>query len=118
MDADNSARIAVFAGPTATILNSPPLVTSNLARRIHGLPLQTDPQGRPLRFDGLRPQRLAKPVTVYVEQFSAHPLEREGAHLYGPPDGWLDGFRLVETVPGAAGASLPFSHERSNAARG
>ena len=28
------------------------------------------------------------------------------------PAGWLDGFRLVETVPGPAGAALPFSHER------
>lgn len=83
-------RIAVFAGPTATILNSAPLVTSNLARKAHDLPLQTDPRGVPLRFDGLRPQRLAKPATVYVEQFSAHPLEREAADLYGPPDGYLN----------------------------
>lgn len=82
---DSPARIAVFAGPTATILNSPPLVTSNLARKIRGLPLRTDPRGAPLRYDALRPQRLAKPVTVYVEQFSAHPLEREAAALYGPP---------------------------------
>jgi hypothetical protein len=29
-------------------------------------------------------------VTVYVEQFSAHPLERDSAELYGPPDGYLD----------------------------
>jgi L-asparaginase len=38
----------------------------------------------------LRPQRLARPATVYVEQFSAHPLERDAAELYGPPDGYLD----------------------------
>ena len=49
-----------------------------------------DAWGAPLRFDALRPQRLARPVTVYVEQFSAHPLERDAAHLYGPPDGYLD----------------------------
>ena len=36
------------------------------------------------------PQRLAAPVTVYVEQFSAHPLERDAAELYAPPDGYLD----------------------------
>jgi hypothetical protein len=30
------------------------------------------------------------PVTVYVEQFSAHPLEAEFAELYGPPDGYVD----------------------------
>jgi L-asparaginase len=29
-------------------------------------------------------------VTVYVQQFSAHPLERDAAELYGPPDGYLD----------------------------
>ena len=83
-------RIAVFAGPTATIMNSAPLVTSNQARREHGLPLRTDRWGQPLRQDLLRPQRLAAPVTVYVEQFSAHPLEREAAHLYAPPDGYVD----------------------------
>ena len=43
-----------------------------------------------MRFDVLRPQRLAVPVTVYVEQFSAHPLERDAAELYAPPDGYLD----------------------------
>jgi L-asparaginase len=83
-------RIAHFAGPNATILNTPPLVTSNKAREKYGLPLLTDPDGSRGRFDVLRPQRLAAPVTVYVEQFSAHPLERDAAHLYGPPDSYLD----------------------------
>jgi L-asparaginase len=83
-------RIAHFAGPNATIQNSPPLVTSNKARRKYGLPLMTNPDGSPARFDVLRPQRLAAPATVYVEQFSAHPLERDAAELYGPPDGYLD----------------------------
>lgn len=77
-------RIAVFAGPTATILNTPDLITSNKARARHGLPLN------PARFDALRPQRLAAPVTVYVEAFSAHPLEEDAAGLYAAPDGWLD----------------------------
>src|SRR5207253_4219340 len=83
-------RIAHLAGSNATIQNSPPLVTSNKARGKYGLPLLTSPDGRPLRFDALRAQRLAAPVTVYVEQFSAHPLERDAAELYGPPDGYLD----------------------------
>jgi hypothetical protein len=83
-------NIAVFAGPTATIQNSEPLVTSNKARHKYGLPLRTNPDGSPLRFDALRPQRLAAPVTVYIEQFSAHPLERDAAELYAPPDGYLD----------------------------
>ncbi len=77
-------KIAVFSGPTATILNSPPLITSNKARVEHGLDRVAG------RFDALRPQRLAAPVTLYVEALSAHPLEADAAGLYGPPDGWLD----------------------------
>jgi L-asparaginase len=83
-------RIAHLAGSNATIQNSPPLVTSNKARAKYGLPALTGPDGRALRFDALRAQRLAAPVTVYVEQFSAHPLERDAAELYGSPDGYLD----------------------------
>lgn len=83
-------RIAVFSGPTATIQNTEPLVTSNKAREKYGLPLKTNPDGSPMRFDILRPQRLAAPVTVYIAQFSAHPLERDAAELYAPPDGYVD----------------------------
>ncbi len=83
-------RIAHLTGSNATILNSPPLVTSNKARAKYGLPLSTLPDGSPARFDALRPQRIAKPAIIYVEQFSAHPLERDAAHLYAPPDGYLD----------------------------
>jgi len=89
-DASAKPRIAVFSGPTATIQNSEPLVTSNKAREKYGLPLRTNPDGSPMRFDVLRAQRLAAPVTVYLEQFSAHPLERDTAELYAPPDGYLD----------------------------
>ena len=73
------ARVAHLAGPNATIQNTPPLVTSNKARAKHGLPLLTNHDGSTARFDVLRPQRLAAPVTVYVEQFSAHPLEPDAA---------------------------------------
>ena len=83
-------RIAHLAGASATIQNSPPLVTSNKARAAYGLPLKSDADGAAARFDVLRPQRLAAPATVYVEQFSAHPLERDAAELYAPPDGYLD----------------------------
>lgn len=83
-------RIAIFSGPTATIQNSEPLVTSNKARQKYGLPLRTNSDGSPLRFDALRPQRLAAPVTVYVTQFTAHPLEADAAELYADPDGYLD----------------------------
>jgi len=82
-------RIAVFSGPTATIQNSYAFVTSNKARKKYGLPLQTCPDKSPMRFDVLRPQRLAAPVTVYIEQFSAHPLERDAAELYAPADGYI-----------------------------
>src|SRR5438034_606277 len=73
-----------------TISSSPPLVTSHKAREKRGRPLGEDRSGARLRFDALRPQRLAAPVTVYVEQFSAHPLEHDAAELYGPPDGYVD----------------------------
>jgi hypothetical protein len=61
-------KIAVFSGPTATIQNTPPLLTSR---------------------DTLRAQRLAAPAVVYVEQFSGHPLEADSGDLYAPPDGYL-----------------------------
>src|SRR5271170_8008081 len=84
------ARIAHLAGPNATIQNTPPLVTSNKARAKRKMPMLTDKDGSPSRFDVLRNQRLAAPATVYVEQFSAHPLEADAAELYGPPDGYAD----------------------------
>src|SRR5918911_904452 len=84
-------RIAHIAGSNATISNTPALVTSNKARERHGLPLLRDESGQPLRYDALRAQRLAAPVKLYIEQFSAHPLESDAAELYGPADGYLDG---------------------------
>jgi len=83
-------RIAVFSGPTATIQNTEPLVTSDKARENYGLPPRVMKDGSSMRFDALRAQRLAAPVTVYIEQFSAHPLERDFAELYAAPDGYLD----------------------------
>jgi hypothetical protein len=82
-------RIAVFAGPTATILNSLPLVTGHKAADKYGFGRAVGRDGRPLRFEPLRPQRLAAPVKVYIEQFSAHPLEADMAELYAAPDGYL-----------------------------
>jgi L-asparaginase/Glu-tRNA(Gln) amidotransferase subunit D len=84
-------RIAHLSGPTATIQNTPPLVTSNKARAKRGLPLLKNVDGAPRTFDALRAQRLAAPAKVYVEQFSAHPLETDMAELYGPPDGYIGG---------------------------
>jgi hypothetical protein len=36
-------------------------------------------------------------VTIYIEQFSAHPLERDAAELYAPPDGYLDASGVFHT---------------------
>src|ERR1700722_431518 len=85
----SKVRIAHIAGPTATIQNTPPLVTSNKAREKQGLPPRLNPDGSQPAFDPLRPQRLAAPARIYVEQFSAHPLESDAANLYAAPDGYL-----------------------------
>jgi hypothetical protein len=95
-------RIAHLAGPNATIQNSPPLITSNKARVKYGLPPRNGPDGAPLASDVLRTQKLAAPVTVYVEPFSAHPLEADAADLYGPPDGYLDAVGAFHTERHAA----------------
>jgi hypothetical protein len=105
------ARVAHLAGPNATIQNTPPLVTSNKARAKHGLPLLTNPDGSTARFDVLRAQRLAAPVTVYVEQFSAHPLEADAAELYGPPDGYIDAGGHVHKQRQSAGDKAVYAVE-------
>ena len=87
---ESKVRIAHLAGSTATIQNTPPLVTSNKARSKSGLPLRANENGTEQKFDALRAQRLAAPVKIYVEQFSAHPLEADASELYGPPDGYID----------------------------
>jgi hypothetical protein len=96
------SQIAIFSGPTATIQNNEPFVTSIKAREKLGLPPLKDADGHPMTVDVLRPQRLAAPVKAYVEQFSAHPLERDVAELYGPPDGYIDAqgeFHKQRTAP-------------------
>jgi len=82
--------VAIVAGPTATILNQDPLVTSRKAREQHGLPPLRDWSGRAVSADPLYFQRLAAPATVYVEAFTAHPMESAAAELHAPPDGYLD----------------------------
>lgn len=95
----NRPKIAHLTGPTATIQNSPPLVTSNKARLKYGLPVRKNTDGTDQRFDVLRAQRLAAPATVYVEYFTAHPLESDAAELYGPPDGYLDAKGVFHKEP-------------------
>jgi len=82
-------KIAIFSGPTSTIQSNHAFITSNKARTKYGLPLQNGADGKPIT-DVLRPQRLAAPAKVYIEAFSAHPLEADVAELYGPPDGYID----------------------------
>ena len=76
---DAKPRIAVFSGPTATIQNSEPLVTSNKAREKYGVPVRANKDGSPMRFDVLRSQRLAAPVTVYVDAAGVFHKQRTGA---------------------------------------
>ena len=87
--ATSKPRLAVFSGPTATIQNTQPLITSNKAREQYGLPLRIDRWDRPIA-DWPRYQRLAAPVTVYIEMFTAHPLESDVRELYAPPDGYVN----------------------------
>ena len=97
------ARVAVFSGPRATVQNSPALVTSNKARRTHGLELLGNPDDMDIDYDHLAPQRLAAPVEVFIEMHSAHPLESDAAELYGDPDGYLDqqgNYHEQRTAPG------------------
>ena len=89
MTTPQKPRIAHLAGPTATIQNTPPLVTSNKARAQRGLPQRANADGTAAKFDALRGQRLAAPAKIYIEQFSAHPLEADMAELYAPPDGFV-----------------------------
>jgi hypothetical protein len=79
-------RIAVFSGPRATIQSSPPLVTSNKARQKYGLPLIEQYEFDIVGFDHMVPQRLAKPVEVLIEAYTAHPLEMDASELYAPAD--------------------------------
>jgi len=90
VEAKTKLRIAHLSGPNATIQNTPPLITSNKARQKYGLQPLKLPDGSVAPFDALRAQRLAAPAKVYVEQFSAHPLESDSAELYAKPDGYVD----------------------------
>ncbi|NHE57022.1 asparaginase domain-containing protein [Cyclobacterium plantarum] len=89
-NAQEKPRIAIFSGPTATIQNSHPLITSNKAREQNELSLLTNDEGETMPFDRLYYQKIAAPVTLYIEMFTAHPLESDVKELYGEPDGYVD----------------------------
>lgn len=95
-------RLAIFSGPTATIQNSYPLITSNKAREKNNLPLLTSDSGESMAYDRLYYQKIAAPVTLYIEMFTAHPLENDVKELYGKPDGYLDkngNYRKTRSAP-------------------
>lgn len=95
-------RLAIFSGPTATIQNSYPLITSNKAREMNDLPMLTSDNGEIMPFDRLYYQKIAAPVTLYIEMFTAHPLESDVKELYGEPDGYVDKngkFRKTRSSP-------------------
>jgi L-asparaginase len=79
-------KIAIFSGPRATIQNSAPLLTSKRERERRDTTEEAERKG----VNSLRAQRLAAPITAYVEAFSAHPLERDASDLYAAPDGYID----------------------------
>lgn len=87
--ATTKPKIAIFSGPTATIQNNKPLITSNKAREQYGLPFLKDQWGA-VTADWPRYQRLAAPVTIYVEMFTAHPLEADVKELYAAADGYVN----------------------------
>ncbi|MFT6855684.1 MAG: L-asparaginase [Cyclobacteriaceae bacterium] len=89
LHAQDKPKIAIFSGPTATIQNSHPLITSNKARVEKNLPLLKNTAGEPMPFDRLYYQKIAAPVTVYIEMFTGHPLESDVAELYSKPDGYV-----------------------------
>ncbi|PKB79400.1 MAG: hypothetical protein BZY88_13530 [SAR202 cluster bacterium Io17-Chloro-G9] len=70
-------KIAVFSGPTATIANSPTLVTSNKGR----LPGERETAGR---YAHLVAQLLHEPVTVKIRKHTAHTLEQDAKAVSAP----------------------------------
>jgi hypothetical protein len=74
--------IAHFAGSNATVHSIPQPVISNKARANRGIASLADAEGARPRLDMLWLQRPVRPITVYIEQFSAHLLEADAAGLY------------------------------------
>ena len=97
-------KIAVFSGPSATIANSPTLVTSN-AGRLPGERLL------PGRFDHLVSQILYESVTVRIRKFGAHPLEEDASGVYH--DDGKDYYE-VELKPEDGPYLLPYMSRRAD----
>jgi L-asparaginase len=97
-------RIAVFAGPNATITNTPTLVTGNKGR-LRG------ERRLPGRFDHLVAQELYEPVVVRIKRFSAHPLEEDAASVYH--DNGKDYYE-VELRPEDGPYPLPYVARRAD----
>ncbi len=97
-------KIAVFSGPTATIANSPTLVTSKKAR----LPGEREIAGR---YDHLVAQLVHEPVTIKIRKHSAHPLEDDAKAVYHD-DG--NDYYEVELRPEDGPYLLPYMARRTN----
>ena len=97
-------KIAVFSGQTATISNSPTLVTGNKGRLSGERPL-------PGRFEHLIAQELYEPVVVKIKKFSGHPLEIDAKEVYhdNGKDYWE-----VELHPNDGPYLLPYVARRAN----
>lgn len=102
-------RIAVFSGPTATISNSPPLVTSNKGR------LSSDKKISG-KYDHLVSQYLYEPVKLKVRRFSAHPLESDASEVYHDNGKNVD-FDEVTLSPEDGPYLLPYVMRRKNGSR-
>ena len=97
-------KIAVFSGPTATIANSPTLVTSKKAR----LPGEREIAGR---YDHRVAQLVHEPVTIKIRKHSAHPLEDDAKAVYHD-DG--NDYYEVELRPEDGPYLLPYMARRAN----
>jgi L-asparaginase/Glu-tRNA(Gln) amidotransferase subunit D len=97
-------KIAIFSGPTATIANSPTLVTSNKGRRAGERVI-------PGRYDHLAAQLLHEPVTVKIRKFTGHPLEEQAKDVYH--DDGKDYYE-VELTPEDGPYLLPYLGRRAD----
>ena len=97
-------KVAIFSGPTATIANSPTLVTSNKGRLAGERVI-------PGRYDHLVAQLLHEPVTVKIRKYTGHPLEEQSQDIYH--DDGKDYYE-VELTPEDGPYLLPYLGRRAN----
>ena len=79
MESKSKLRIAHLSGPNATIQNTPPLITSNKARRRYNLPLLKNPDGSLSKFDALR--AITRKPSCLISCSQSSPLGGCGAEV-------------------------------------